>query len=157
MCASLTVGYKQPFIFLRSPVAKFLLEGGQAQSWLLGDSIITITTSGGARVGPSGLCEKCVGLVRSVAGSSFTDEKSAANRRRHKSEAVIKLDSSLPSLKPLLSQDDIGLHRRHGVCQLPPEIQDVSLDTVNSDSVDAKRKAVDSVLIGWCYVTVFFM
>jgi len=38
-------------VLCRSPVAKFLLEGGQSQSWLLGNSIITLTTSSGAQVG----------------------------------------------------------------------------------------------------------
>jgi len=58
-----------PMAFVcRSPVAKFLLEGGQTQSWLLGNSIISVTTSSGARVGQAGLCDKCLNVARSVTG-----------------------------------------------------------------------------------------
>jgi len=101
---------------------------------------MTVTTSGGARVGQSGLCEKCIGLVRSVAGSSYVDEKSAATRRRHQSTPIdIKLDRPFPPLKPLVSQDDIVLHRH---------IQDSSTEVGSAGSIDAKKKAVDNVLIG---------
>ena len=94
-------------------------------------------------MGQSGLCEKCVGLVRSVAGSSYIDEKTAASRRRHKSEAVLKIDNFFPALEPLLSQDDISLHRHVNSSR-----QDLIMEVGCPDSVDAKKKAVDNVLIG---------
>ena len=50
----------------RSKVADFLLAGGQSQSWLLGNKIVTVTTSGGYKVGKAGLCEKCLTLARAA-------------------------------------------------------------------------------------------
>ncbi|KAG8194110.1 hypothetical protein JTE90_003050 [Oedothorax gibbosus] len=44
----------------RSPVAEFLLENGQKSSWLVGNKIVTITTSGcGTKSFKQGLCERC--------------------------------------------------------------------------------------------------
>ncbi|XP_002740570.2 tuberin-like [Saccoglossus kowalevskii] len=49
----------------RSPVAEFLLAGGQSQSWLLGNKLVTITTTGsGLNGNKSGLCDKCTTLLR---------------------------------------------------------------------------------------------
>ncbi|XP_077979844.1 tuberin-like [Glandiceps talaboti] len=49
----------------RSPVGEFLLAGGQHQSWLLGNKVITITTSGGGmKMNKNGLCDKCCSLVK---------------------------------------------------------------------------------------------
>jgi len=138
----------------RSPVAKFLLEGGQTQSWLLGNSIISVTTSGGARVGKSGLCEKCLRVARTVTGHepSSTSGQNEALRRRHKSEAVRTCrgeDGSVAVLKPLLthSQDDIGLHRRPVCAASLREPSDSAPDDVELMRLDAKKKAMDDVLI----------
>lgn len=151
---------KQILLWLlsRSPVAKFLLEGGQSESWLLGNSIITVTTSGGARVNRSGLCEKCLSIARTVTGreppsSSMQDEASAAAlRRRHKSEAVRTCrgeDGSTALLKPLstVSQDDIGLHRRPACIRSVPAPADSVAEDVELMGPDAKMKAMDDVLI----------
>ncbi|XP_033124579.1 tuberin-like [Anneissia japonica] len=49
----------------RLPVEEFLFSGGQTQSWLLGNKVITITTSGGSsRMFKNGVCEKCNGLFQ---------------------------------------------------------------------------------------------
>ena len=75
----------------RSNVAEFLLEGGQVQSWLLGSKIVSITTSGGARVGPTGLCDKCLQFARRASERAVNPqppEGSAAGRKRHRTEAV---------------------------------------------------------------------
>ena len=142
----------------RSPVAKFLLEGGQTQSWLLGNSIISVTTSSGARVGQSGLCEKCLSVARTVTGqqppSSSAHDAAAALRRRHKSEAVRTCrgeDGSVSVLKPLptLSQDDIGLHRRPACIASPA-------DDVELMHLDAKKKAMDDVLISMPFCHCFY-
>ena len=91
----------------RTPVADFLLAGGHTQSWFLGNKIITITTSGGAGVGNSGLCDKCLMLARAAAkerseASKLSSEMSSreARRKRHKSAAV-KSHSETVTLKPL--------------------------------------------------------
>ena len=147
----------------RSPVAKFLLEGGQTQSWLLGNSIVSVTTSGGARVGRSGLCEKCLSIARTVTGqeppSSVTHDdvsSAAALRRRHRSEAVRTCrgeDGSVAVLKPLLtvSQDDIGLHRSPACIASQPA--SISSEDVELMGLDAKKKAMDDILISkpFCY------
>ena len=33
----------------RSPIAEFLLAGGRSMTWLVGNKLVTITTSGGVR------------------------------------------------------------------------------------------------------------
>ncbi|XP_045478155.1 tuberin isoform X2 [Harmonia axyridis] len=44
----------------RTPTAEFLLNGGQSMSWLLGNKLVTITTSGcSQKVLKHGLCDKC--------------------------------------------------------------------------------------------------
>ena len=103
-------------------MADFLLQGGQSQSWLLGNNIITITTSSGAKVGRAGLCEKCLAVAR--VASKKADEKSGSvpdlpatvshpatpsGRRRHKSAAVKSLSETLPI--KTVSQDDLQLFR----------------------------------------------
>jgi len=153
----------------RSPVAKFLLEGGQTQSWLLGNSIISVTTSGGARVGRSGLCEKCLSVARAGSGgeppmSAGHDDacmSAVALRRRHKSEAVKTCrgeDGSVGLLRPLstISQDDIGLHRRPSCTASEPGPVDSMADDVELMRLDAKKKAMDDVLISmtFCYSSV---
>ncbi|XP_066292479.1 tuberin-like isoform X2 [Branchiostoma lanceolatum] len=48
----------------RSPVAEFLLAGGQTMTWLLSNQLITVTTSGGGlRMRKNGVCEKCASLL----------------------------------------------------------------------------------------------
>ncbi|XP_072397243.1 tuberin [Diabrotica undecimpunctata] len=47
----------------RLPVAEFLMNGGQSMCWLLGNKIITITTSGcSKKILKNGLCDKCWSL-----------------------------------------------------------------------------------------------
>ncbi len=78
----------------RPELCKFLLDGGQAQSWVFGNKIITITTSGGAKVGPTGLCDKCLGYVTQAtervkdAKDAMTAEVGQSPRKRHRSDAV---------------------------------------------------------------------
>ena len=38
-----------PFRPSRSPIAEFLLAGGRSMTWLVGNKLVTITTSGGVR------------------------------------------------------------------------------------------------------------
>ena len=61
-------GVRLKLFLFSSPVEKFLLDGGQCQSWLLGNKIITITTSGGSKVGKAGLCQKCLSMARVASG-----------------------------------------------------------------------------------------
>ncbi|XP_071965999.1 tuberin-like isoform X2 [Antedon mediterranea] len=63
----------------RLPVEEFLFSGGQTRSWLVGNKVITITTSGGssrmARNG--GVCEKCYGLFQQHEATQDDDTFSA--------------------------------------------------------------------------------
>ncbi len=68
-------------------MTEFLLTGGQTQSWLLGNKLITITTSGGgSRAQKNGVCEKCSQLIE--------QEKSSA------------MDSSLSQLEDAEKEED---------------------------------------------------
>ncbi|PIK60477.1 putative tuberin [Apostichopus japonicus] len=67
----------------RSPISEFLLVGGQSQSWLLGNKIITITTSGGStKLQGNGVCEKCNNMIRShIHGHGSLSD--ASNKVKH--------------------------------------------------------------------------
>lgn len=46
--------------FFRLPAAEFLLNGGQTMCWLVGNKLVTVTTSGcSQKVLKNGLCDKC--------------------------------------------------------------------------------------------------
>lgn len=65
----------------RLPGAEFLLNGGQSMTWLAGNKLVTITTSGcSQKVLKQGLCDKCWGVCNTrtnnkllTAGSGSTD------------------------------------------------------------------------------------
>ncbi|XP_064594447.1 tuberin-like isoform X2 [Liolophura sinensis] len=95
----------------RSPVADFLLTGGQSQTWLLGNKLITVTTSGGGvKPGPQGLCEKCLAVCRSpdTEPVKSVSDTTSNKRRRHRSAACSR---SVSTLEPthVSSQDDINV------------------------------------------------
>ncbi|XP_022317676.2 tuberin-like isoform X3 [Crassostrea virginica] len=97
----------------RSPVAEFLLNNGQSQTWLLGNKVITITTSGGGgtKSNNAGICDKCQGLYQN---SGETPEakpapQTTSTRRRHKSAIVTRSASTTESRA---STDDIGIQPR---------------------------------------------
>ncbi|KAG1709737.1 Tuberin [Nymphon striatum] len=112
----------------RSPLAEFLLKGGQTASWLLGYNIITITTSGcGSKVLRQGLCQKCHQLCRnqSEVDADIAEDLPPINhrrdadaniksRRRHQSAAVLSSDKrNPPSWPPSITTDDIVVQRTH--------------------------------------------
>ncbi len=74
----------------RSSVAEFLLEGGQMGSWLVGNKIVKITTSGGGKVGRSGLCDKCLAFAQRASGKVINPvtPSETPGRKRHRSAAV---------------------------------------------------------------------
>eukprot|EP00058_Branchiostoma_floridae_P010187 XP_002595675.1 hypothetical protein BRAFLDRAFT_64809 [Branchiostoma floridae] len=64
----------------RSPVAEFLLAGGQTMTWLLGNQLITVTTSGGGlKMRKNGVCEKCASLL------NLEDDKPTEDKSDHPS------------------------------------------------------------------------
>lgn len=51
----------------RSPTADYLLENGHSMSWLVGNNIITITTSGcSSQAVRNGLCDRCILVCKSA-------------------------------------------------------------------------------------------
>lgn len=49
----------------RLPTAEFLLSGGQSMTWLVGNRLITVTTSGCSQIPlKSGLCDKCWNMCK---------------------------------------------------------------------------------------------
>lgn len=56
----------------RFPAADFLLSGGQSMTWLLGNKLITVTTSGcSMKALKNGLCDKCWLLCRADKGENM--------------------------------------------------------------------------------------
>ncbi|KAF6037720.1 TSC2 [Bugula neritina] len=103
----------------RTPVTKFLLEGGRSQSWFVGNKLVTITTSGGgAKVTKTGLCERCTSSVR---GTSVTPAQTPTeggydtlSRKRHKS-AYVRPSSDPVTIPQIFPQDDIMIHNKQDV------------------------------------------
>jgi tuberous sclerosis protein 2 len=56
----------------RSPVAAFLLKGGQTQHWIVGTTIVSITTSSsGGKAMNNGLCDKVASTTRRMIFATF--------------------------------------------------------------------------------------
>ncbi|CAL4122282.1 unnamed protein product, partial [Meganyctiphanes norvegica] len=76
----------------RSAVAEMLVSGGQSQTWIVGNKLITVTTSGcSQRPMKHGLCDKCLQLCNldkktAAPEPSYTSSPSMSSRRRHRSE-----------------------------------------------------------------------
>lgn len=71
-------------IIFRLPTADFLLSGGQSMTWLLGNMLITVTTSGcSTKALKNGLCDKCWSICKSFSTTTPDTEryaKSSFNR-----------------------------------------------------------------------------
>lgn len=128
----------------RSPVAEFLLKDGQKGMWVVGNKVITVTTSGGgAKSGNSGLCDNCLtglqgrsenqagreGLTvpgpSSGASSSCIATLSSpgsrqGERRRHRSMAALGSRSQSQALK-IENKDGLPIRRSQDDMTLPSE------------------------------------
>lgn len=119
----------------RTPVSEFLLEGGLSQTWLIGNKLVTITTSGGGvKATRTGLCSRCTTAVRNGVAASqsvtatITDDAAAvgsqeagdgfgSKRRRHRSaigaadanHSTVVASASTAGITQ--SRDDLELHR----------------------------------------------
>ncbi|XP_070579524.1 tuberin-like [Ptychodera flava] len=90
----------------RSAVAEFLLAGGQSQSWLLGNKVVTITTSGGGiSMSRNGLCDKCTALVKKR-------DSSPREGPSPKSLATKEEEEVSAAMAPLPSSTQPVLHHR---------------------------------------------
>ncbi|XP_050694251.1 tuberin-like isoform X2 [Eriocheir sinensis] len=117
----------------RSSVAKMLITGGQEQTWILGNKIITVTTSGcGQRPMRNGLCDKCIQLCRKennvAPAESLPPSTATASRRRHRSE-LHRTISHEAKYKPQ-SKDD--LHMRSIIRDLGDGITPIDHDPTSS-------------------------
>lgn len=78
-------------LILRLPTAEFLLSGGQSMSWLLGNKLITVTTSGCAQKAlKHGLCDKCWLVCQRTPDteSRFPLNRSASNENKDDSSVA---------------------------------------------------------------------
>ncbi|CAL1542795.1 unnamed protein product [Lymnaea stagnalis] len=106
----------------RSPVAQFLLKDGQSGMWVVGNKIITVSTSGGGnKSGNSGLCDNCLAVFLRSQGEFGQDVKSSASnvtissrrdRRRHKSMASLGRSQTQTDSLGLSESDELQLPRR---------------------------------------------
>ena len=134
-------------------MAEFLLAGGQAQTWLLGNKLITITTSGGGtKVGNTGLCEKCTAAYHS---NEPKDTKPAKpGRRRHRSDLQISRSHSTVVPPPPSSLDDMEVtpHRTRDDLSLSLDVsgQDVAVQTGSSLSEHSalENEPLESLIFG---------
>ncbi|KAL4240095.1 Tuberous sclerosis 2-like protein [Mactra antiquata] len=133
----------------RSHMAEFLLAGGQYQTWLVGNKLITITTSGsGNKLGNSGVCEKCVAAYQAV---EQKDHKTG--RRRHKSAKVVRENSMTMVPQQKLAQDDLTLKHRKSVDDLDLDMlgKNVAVQTgssLNENAGTADNELLESLFLG---------
>ncbi|XP_053386314.1 tuberin-like isoform X2 [Mercenaria mercenaria] len=132
----------------RSHMAEFLLAGGQCQTWLVGNKLITITTSGsGSKSGNTGVCEKCLAAYQ--AGEQ-KDQK--AGRRRHRSAVVFSRSSSTVEPKHPLSQDDFTLQSKTAFDDIDLDMagQDVGVQTGTSlsERTGLENEPLESLILG---------
>ncbi|XP_050296204.1 tuberin isoform X2 [Anthonomus grandis grandis] len=80
----------------RLPGAEFLLDGGQSMTWLVGNKLVTVTTSGcSQKILKQGLCDKCWSMCNTktdkrllTAGSSSSTEPSRQNSNEKSNNSV---------------------------------------------------------------------
>nr|CAD7432433.1 unnamed protein product [Timema monikensis] len=95
----------------RLPTAEFLLSGGQSMTWILGNRVITVTTSGcSQKVLKNGLCDKCWMLCRpdkeSVSPDVLADQEPQSGKQLQKStnQRPVSNDEILLELVSILAQ-----------------------------------------------------
>lgn len=125
-------------------MAEFLLSGGQSQTWLVGNKLISITTSGsGTKSANSAVCEKCQAAYQPVE----TKDHRSSVRKRHRSAVIFSQNSTrlIDAVKPS-SQDDLSL-------DLDMRGQDVGVQTGSSLS-DAsgmmENEPLESLILSRC-------
>ncbi|GFO23355.1 tuberin, partial [Plakobranchus ocellatus] len=154
----------------RSPVAQFLLKDGQQGMWVVGNKVITVTTSGGGtKSSSSGLCDNCLTALQvrsqgqetlSVPGSSSSSSPYAVSsssspgsrqgeRRRHRSMASLSTRSQSQAMKIEVKDGPHGRRSRDD-STLPSEPShdifghdDVAVQTGSSLS----KEGLDPILI----------
>ncbi|XP_067671125.1 tuberin-like isoform X1 [Haliotis asinina] len=130
----------------RSQLVQFLLSGTQNQTWLLGNKIITITTSGsGIKAANAGVCEKCIMLYHEAQEGRQPAMK--RERRRHKSAACLSRSQSQmePTSSPCADESGVLQTKwSHDDLSVTRGSDDVGVQTGSSLSGDS----LDSYLFG---------
>ncbi|GFS23751.1 tuberin-like [Elysia marginata] len=152
----------------RSPVAQFLLKDGQQGKWVVGNKVVTVTTSGGGtKSGSSGLCDNCLTGLQgrsgsqaqeslAVTGASFGTSMCSSSpgtrqgeRRRHRSMATLGSRSQSQAMK-IESNEGLPIRRSQDDMTLPSERSadifgqdDVAVQTGSSLS----KEGMDPLLI----------
>lgn len=138
------------FFVCRPQLAEFLLAGSQSQTWLLGNKLVTITTSGGStKMTSSGLCEKCMAFSHKPTDQNEqqTMQPASSNRRRHKSA----FNRSISTLEPMRkqTQDDISINMRYlddmGVPSSASPPLDVGVQTGTSLTGSTNSTEIDAI------------
>ncbi|XP_023241139.1 tuberin-like [Centruroides sculpturatus] len=133
----------------RSSVAEFLLENGQTASWLVGNKIVTITTSGcGTKAFKNGLCEKCYALCKNVLDDESENETTKSiveqsTRRRHRS-AVNQTTNTEINYNFSRTKDDLLLHRQLPEGRLMESLTSISELKSSSSKVILTSSSVKS-------------
>ncbi|XP_076458884.1 tuberin-like isoform X2 [Babylonia areolata] len=97
-------------VLKRSPMGDFLLKDGLSETWLVGNKLVTVTTSGGGnRENGSMFCSKCLHRLQRSHNKLSPKEK----RRRHKS-AIFTRSISEMSGEGVGSNSGVSPHREDG-------------------------------------------
>ncbi|KAK3596585.1 hypothetical protein CHS0354_015120 [Potamilus streckersoni] len=135
-------------ILQRSHISDFLMAGGQKQTWLLGNKLITITTSGGAVTKGANLCEKCMTQYHGGESKDKLSSTQSGSRRRHKSAVILSRSSSVIQSTHSSSQDDFAVQQRCSVDDISigmnTDGQDVGVQTGSS----LETQTLETMLLG---------
>nr|XP_027215142.1 tuberin-like [Penaeus vannamei] len=140
----------------RGTVAEMLVSGGQSQTWLIGNKLITITTSGcSQRPLRQGLCDKCLQLCnlekRTPAPETFAASTNL-NRRRHRSEfhrTISHEAKHKPQSKDDLHMWSVKRENGDGLTPLVDQGDGVAWSSSNmGEAGDSESSPVDKLVFG---------
>lgn len=82
----------------RLPTAEFLLSGGQSMTWLLGNKVITVTTSGCSQKAlKQGLCDKCFAFCRDHLKTPDTSSMATRQNSSEHQQSTSNTSASSPT------------------------------------------------------------
>ncbi|XP_067006155.2 tuberin isoform X2 [Anabrus simplex] len=125
----------------RLPTAEFLLNGGQSMTWLLGNKLISVTTSGCSQKAlKNGLCDKCWALCRQdkepTSPDNILEQEGSSTFRRSKTTVQ-------RSIAPVPGKDEpapnVRLTRQLSEAGLPRTAPNVN-NTATSSPTDETKK-----------------
>ncbi|KRT78367.1 hypothetical protein AMK59_7485 [Oryctes borbonicus] len=124
----------------RLPTTEFLLSGGQSMTWLLGNKLITITTSGCSQKALKfGLCDKCYtsckidgrtpddSKLKTMRSGSTEKEKDDSSNRVTRQNSGDKSNTNTSTSSPIDESKKLG----DKLEQLPSKLQQLSVRETN--------------------------